>query len=302
MPDYPIESIETGAATNPREIRPFVPGDSYGKGRPEHALGAGLGQPVKTVEPSIAPIRTEQSPPEFVHLQSAIESQIFDVVAPSALSMSAVAEEGLEQERPYVLGVSSAIQGEGKTTTAMHLAITMARNSYKRICLMDFSLPQNDDADLAHKLRLYDNIVREPNASSRADDPIRGIVDVLEETSHSVNTFQMIEPDNLTIVPAGRASARPARCARSPRVPQLLSSARHVFDVIIVDLPAVATEYAIPMMRYIDGVMLVVHSGATPRQMVQQAIEMVGHDRVVGVALNRYKTSVPNWLMRRLRL
>jgi hypothetical protein len=56
------------------------------------------------------------------------------------------------------------------------------------------------------------------------------------------------------------------------------------------------------MMRYIDGVMLVVYSGTTPRQMVQQAIEVVGREKVVGVALNRYKSSVPNWLMKKLRL
>ena len=125
---------------------------------------------------------------------------------------------------------------------------------------------------------------------------------MLEETSQAVSTFQMADPDNLTIVPGGRPARRPARSARSPRVPQLLSSARHVFDVIIVDMPSIATEYALPMARYMDGVMIVVQAGATPRNMIQQAIEMIGRSRVIGVALNRHKSSVPGWLMRKLRL
>ncbi|HEY3329958.1 MAG TPA: CpsD/CapB family tyrosine-protein kinase [Capsulimonadaceae bacterium] len=300
MADYTPESSDThdleSTAANGDS---FVPGDSY---RPVRGGYAPI-EPatISPGEPIILPVRTEQSPPEFVHLQSAIESHLLDISAPSAVSISSVAEDGLDQDRPYVLGVSSAVQGEGKTTTAIHLAITMAQNSYKRICLMDFSLAQTVEGDLAHRLGLYVNrSVAE--AAPRPSGPTRGIVDVLEETSHSVSTFQLSEPDNLTIIPAGRPSLRPARCARSPRVPQLISSARHVFDVIIVDMPAIATEYATPMMRYLDGVMLVVYSGTTPRQMVQQAIEVVGREKVVGVALNRYKTNVPGWLMRKLRL
>ncbi|MDR3709366.1 MAG: CpsD/CapB family tyrosine-protein kinase [Capsulimonadaceae bacterium] len=280
-----VRSAESYIAPTERIIAPANPGEA-----------------LRTISPTIAPVRTEQSPPEFVHLQSAIESHMFEAIAPSALSMSALAEEGLEQDRPFVLGISSAVPGEGKTTTAMHLAVTMARNSYKRVCLMDFSLSQLPDGDLGSRLRLYDADVALPDGGKHPSGPIHGIIDVLEEASHTVTTYQMVEPDNLTIVPAGRPAARPARNARSPRILQLLSSARHVFDVIIVDLPAVSTEYATPIMRYLDGVMLVVHSGATPRQMVLQAIELVGREKVLGVALNRYRTSVPDWLTRRLRL
>jgi len=47
-------------------------------------------------------------------------------------------------------------------------------------------------------------------------------------------------------------------------------------------------------------VMLVVQSGTTSRQLVQQSIEMIGQERIVGVALNRIQTSIPDWLLRRL--
>ena len=306
MPDYLNETtddaslLSAGAGT-------YRPGDSYRVDTPRpYATGqitpAGPGPQLPSIPGAIPVVRTEQSPPEFVHLQTALESRILDFDMPSSVSISGVAEEGLSQDRPYVLGISSAVQGEGKTTTAMHLALTMAMNSYKRICLMDFSLAQHLEDDLAFRFGLYATRGTRADGSGKPAGPTRGIVDVLEETSAAVSTFQMSDPDNLTIVPGGRVASRPARSARSPRIPQLISSARHVFDVIIVDLPAVTTEYAVPITRYMDGVMLVVQSGATPRNMVQQAIEVIGQEKVVGVALNRYKTAVPSWLMKKLRL
>jgi len=291
MPEHSNEPNDAGVAGGSRQMKMFVPGDSFNRsgseqvwlrGGPSHAAAA----------------RADQSPPVFVHLRSAIDSRMLDIAASSEMTTSVAVEEGLEQNRSYVLGVSSAIRGEGKTTTAIFLAIRMARDSHKKICLMDFSLCQNDD-DLGHRLRLYDNIVSVPDPLARGLET-SGVVDVLEEASHSVNAFQMMEPDNLTIIPAGRASMRSPRNARSLRVPQILLSVRQVYDIVIVDLPAVATECAIAMMRYIDGVMLVVQSGTTSRQLVQQSIEMIGQERIVGVALNRIQTSIPDWLLRRL--
>jgi hypothetical protein len=49
-------------------------------------------------------------------------------------------------------------------------------------------------------------------------------------------------------------------------------------------------------------VMIVVHSGATPRDVVQRAIDILGRDRVVGVALNRHTSNIPPWLSKLLNL
>jgi Mrp family chromosome partitioning ATPase len=83
------------------------------------------------------------TPTEFIHLYAAIESFFMDQDAPSEVSLGTMAEEGLRQDRPYVLGITSSIGGEGKTTTAIQLALTMAKNSYKRICLLDLSLDES---------------------------------------------------------------------------------------------------------------------------------------------------------------
>jgi len=48
--------------------------------------------------------------------------------------------------------------------------------------------------------------------------------------------------------------------------------------------------------------LLVVQAGVTPQDIVLRAIEVLGKDRLVGVALNQQKTHVPDWLVRLLRL
>ena len=172
--------------------------------------------------------------------------------------------------------------GEGKTTVALHLAMTVARDTFKRVCLIDMSLGKGDLA-------------------ARLGVPPRGegVVPVLEDSNNVVPTLQLAGCDNLVIIPAGKAPANAARLARSPRVAQLIISARLAFDVVIVDMPAVASDNALPLTRHMDGLLVVARAGATPRDVVVQALDALGRDKVIGVTLNRVKTSGPAWLRKR---
>jgi Mrp family chromosome partitioning ATPase len=282
-----INNIETN--TNFSEGLPVTGNND--KASSELATDVGSGHDIITL-----PATATHAPPEFLHLYSALENTGLGSEAPSSVAFNGLAQDGLSQDRPFVLGVTSAVPGEGKTTTATHLALTMALNSYKRICLMDFSLSEKTYGDVAQRLGIY------ANSEDLEDAHRAGIIDVLEERVQTLPTFQMSDPNNLTVIPRGSASARPARIARSPRIKQLLSSAKHAFDVIVVDMPAVSTENALPLSKHCDGVLIVVQAGATPRDIVQRAIDVLGKDRVVGVALNRQQTSIPDWLIRLLKL
>ena len=54
---------------------------------------------------------------------------------------------------------------------------------------------------------------------------------------------------------------------------QLIISARMAFDVVIVDMPAVASDNALPLTRHMDGLLVVTRAGATPRDVVVQALD-----------------------------
>ena len=223
-------------------------------------------------------LQIEKTPAEFSHLYAALERQIAGVGDVTLLS-----GETLGADRPYVLGITSALVGEGKTTVALHLAMTIARDTYKRVCLIDLSLGKGD---LAARL----------GVPQRGE----GVIPVLEDDSHVVPTLQLAGLDNLVIIPSGKMPSNAPRLVRSPRVAQLILSARSAFDVVIIDMPAAATDHALPLTRHMDGLLLVARAGVTPRDVVNQALDALGRDKIIGVTLNRIQSAGPAWLRKRM--
>jgi Mrp family chromosome partitioning ATPase len=54
-----------------------------------------------------------------------------------------------------------------------------------------------------------------------------------------------------------------------------------------------------PLMRHLDGVLLVAQYGVTTYRMADNAVTTIGKDKVVGIIINRFKVSAPNWITKR---
>lgn len=191
-------------------------------------------------------------------------------------------ERASSPTRCFVVGVTSAVYGEGKTTVAMNLAGTIAQNSTQRVALIDCNLR---NWDLQTRLGL---------------PPCAGIVDILEGGEDDLSAVvQRTELDNFTILPAGRAAANPARLARSSRLTEVLSALRMQNDFIVMDMaPVLPVADTRVLAKSVDGIVMVVRAGVTPREIVARAIDAIGSDRVLGVVLNGTESAMPNWLQR----
>jgi protein-tyrosine kinase len=191
-------------------------------------------------------------------------------------------ERASSPSRCFVVGVTSAVYGEGKTTVAMNLAGTIAQNSTHRVALVDLNLR---NWDLQTRLNL---------------PPCAGLVDVLEGGEDDLaRVVQKTELENFTIVPAGRAAANPARLARSARLGEVMSALRMANEFIVMDMaPVLPVADTRVLAKMVDGVVIVVRAGVTPREIVQRAIDAVGNDRVLGVVLNGTEMAMPKWLQR----
>lgn len=191
-------------------------------------------------------------------------------------------ERASSPSRCFVVGVTSAVYGEGKTTVAMNLAGTIAQNSTQRVALVDCNLR---NWDLQTRLSI---------------SPSAGLVDVLEGAEDDLaNVVHKTELDNFTVVPAGRAAANPSRLSRSPRLYEAMSALRMANDFIVIDMaPVLPVADTRVLAKVIDGVVMVVRAGVTPREIVARAIDAVGADRVLGVVLNGTETAMPAWLQR----
>jgi Mrp family chromosome partitioning ATPase len=177
-----------------------------------------------------------------------------------------------------VLAVTSAIAGEGKTTTASNLAVALALRG-QNVLLADFDLRKPSlgmlfriPADSPGVLQLVDGRAKRNDAlwavplngatpSGRAQAP----------GTWSENGWgrSVDEPGWLRIVPSG-GHERGARIARSPRIPGLLTELGESADLVIIDTPpALATVEMAELAPHIDLVLVVVRHGRVTRRSLQ---------------------------------
>jgi capsular exopolysaccharide synthesis family protein len=182
--------------------------------------------------------------------------------------------------------VCSALAGEGKTTVALGLAVAIASDHIdRRVVLVEADVQK---PVLAADFRL---------------DPQPGVAECLSLGVPLEEACRSTFIENLTILPAGGAVANAGRLLHSKRIIALAEQLRELFDVVILDVPAVlATSTATGLANQADGILFVVRAGVTPAPLVKQALSHFERGKVRGVVVNEARSSVPRWMRRILGL
>jgi Mrp family chromosome partitioning ATPase len=167
--------------------------------------------------------------------------------------------------------VSSAVAGEGKTLTAVNLALTLSESARRRVLLIDMNLRHPSVHD----------VLGLPNTP--------GLGDILGADSTTTIPFLMISP-LLSVLPAGRCGDNLMESLASDRMRALLEEAAGRFEWVILDGPAVH-QVARPhvLARLSRAVLFVIASGSTAYPVVDRAITEIGRGCVIGTVLNRVK-------------
>jgi polysaccharide biosynthesis transport protein len=166
--------------------------------------------------------------------------------------------------------VTSSLPGEGKTSTSANLA-TVLGQLHKNVLLVD--------ADL-HKPRLHE-IFR---VSNRV-----GLVSVLAENMDPAEATVETAVPNVFLMPAGPLSPNPSGLLASEAMTVFLDHASQHFDFVVIDSPPVsAVADAIVMGHQVDGVVLGVEGGRTPREIVARVRDKLlrSNVRILGVLIN----------------
>lgn len=169
-----------------------------------------------------------------------------------------------------VITVTSAQPREGKTTTISNLAVAYAQDG-KRVMLID--------ADL-RKPTLHRVFAR----TNR-----KGLTNVLANISTLEDEMQATDVDQLFLLTSGPMPPNPAEILATKRMGMLLDELRQQFDVILIDTPpALALTDAQVIASRSDGVLLVVSSWKTKRDLIRKCkanLEYVNAN-LLGVVLN----------------
>jgi len=193
--------------------------------------------------------------------------------------------QSLKQAKRYnTFAITSSIHGEGKTVTAINLAIAMAHDfNNKSILLIDADLRK---CKVAKYLGL---------------NPSPGLSEVLREEAEPDATFVNPGVDNLTVMPSGKTSRNPAELLGSKKMERLIASFKTRFDYIFIDTPPVMplTDACI-VGPLADGVILVVQAARTQRDIIRHAENRLHQARAktLGYVMTNVEFHLPQYMYR----
>ena len=175
------------------------------------------------------------------------------------------------------LAVTSPRHGEGKTLTAINLAISLAREVDYTVLLVDANLRNpsiHDKLEFFPEYGLSDYLVK--------DVPLSKI---------------LIHPDGISrfvVLPAGSAMENSSEMLSSPKMERLVDElkTRYPSRIVIFDLPPILTSSdALAFSPLIDATLVVIGNGKTQKQDLKQSFEMLQGVEVIGTALNNAYTT-----------
>lgn len=185
----------------------------------------------------------------------------FRRLAASLLELKAADGESMS------LLVTSALPREGKTLTAVNLALTLSESYERRVLLIDADLRR----PAVHSVLRTGNVV--------------GLVDALRSQRTEL-PVERVSP-RLSVLTAGRPQSDPMAAFTSERMASIVEDARRAYEWVILDAaPAAILPDASLLSRLVAGTLLVIGAGSSPHAMVERAIGEIGRERIIGTVVN----------------
>lgn len=174
--------------------------------------------------------------------------------------------------------ITSAAVGEGKSITCSFLAMTAASLSKSKVALIDLDLRRP-------KIHDYFGIGTCP-----------GIGEVLIGKSNVKNVSRKTPIQDLTVITSGNVTAPPSDILDQADIPGLLQELKFYFDFIIIDSPPIVpVSDPLLIADHVDGVLMVVKTGSTQREVVNRATNLLSNAGInlLGIVLNDYEEVLP---------
>jgi capsular exopolysaccharide synthesis family protein len=166
--------------------------------------------------------------------------------------------------------VTGPLAHEGKSTVVLNLATALAERGKRTVLVVEADLHHSTIAEIL-SLR-----------------PWAGLTECLvDEATSPLSAIRRIEPLGWHLLPAGEPRRNPTELLQTPAFGHIMEQLTPCFDWILIDSPPVIPlTDSISMQQHADASLLVVRAGKTPREAVEQTIELLGKKNIVGVVLN----------------
>jgi Mrp family chromosome partitioning ATPase len=185
-------------------------------------------------------------------------------------------------EGSRVIGVTSSLRGEGKTSIAIGIATAIAADTQRPTLLLECDLERPS-------LHRYFGF-----------ETKSGLVDYLEGTA-DLRILKSGPLANLFVIPSGVAQADPSRLFYQLIEGGLVAQLRKHFAAVIIDLPPMLSiAYSSLASQLSESILLVARYGVTSIGDLEKAVFLLGRERVSGIVLNGTEYLTPEVLRKRL--
>ncbi len=169
-----------------------------------------------------------------------------------------------------IIGVTSSVRGEGKSTTAVNLSYVFAEKG--------------------HKVLLIDGDLRIPSVAKKMQIPSTpGLTDLLLGGTADVNNWRSSIHPNWYILPSGEIPPNPSELLGSRRMEKVLVTLKEHFDFIIIDLPPVnIVSDAMSIADLITGMIVVIREDYTAKRDLERCFRQIelSNVKVLGCVMN----------------
>jgi exopolysaccharide/PEP-CTERM locus tyrosine autokinase len=182
------------------------------------------------------------------------------------------------QAPPRTIMVTSATGGEGKTFVASNLASGLATDLHAHALLVECDLRVPSLANLFG----FSNGL--------------GLSDYLRDGGRISDLLLKTGIEKLSLLPGGSVPENPTELIGSKKMEDLvleLKSRYHDRYVIFDSTPLLATSESEVLSTLVDGIIVVVKAGVTPRETVKQAISTLEKEKILGLVLNHLEFRSP---------
>jgi len=203
---------------------------------------------------------------------AALEPRALQVLEAEQYRALSYTVEQFAKPNRTVIAISSPVSGDGKTTTSINLARTLAQASESRVLLVDADLRRGNVG---------------PQLGIGRSTSV-GLAGAIADPECRLETVVRRRANlNLSVLPAGTCPPLPYEALRSPRVGVLLAEARQDYDYVLVDTsPVVPVADVRALSQWIDGFIIVVMAHQTPSELLDEALSAMDPQKVVGLVFN----------------
>ncbi|WP_045221313.1 XrtA-associated tyrosine autokinase [Desulfonatronum thioautotrophicum] len=235
-------------------------------------------------QPQAAPLVSPPAPPEAFTSDGASLNITNATLVSATDPQSPIAEEYRKLKEMIIkltrsdqtkntLMITSAMSGEGKTTTALNLAISLAQ-------------------EYDHTVLLIDADLRKPSIMRYLDKTVEhgpGLTECLLDDAPVSEVLVKTGIGKLVILPSGRVAPNPGELFSSKKLRDLIREMKHRYQdrYIIIDTPPVLPfAETRTLSGIVDGVIVVVKSGLSTVENIQDACEAMRGANILGLVYN----------------